>query len=285
VTAASRRVVLRLLWVTSVGVFSTQGGVHVARAADPCPPPGSPSGDGVRSRYVPCPERCSQNEACVAGRCVFSCEVECREGTYCSELGGCVPLPRPLGPVRTEATLHEEFGARSKKYRKVVTMDLAGILFDGVQVSYEWGQARSWQIGVRPLSTGFWNYTSLPRNEFEAFDYGGSLSLVHRIYETGFGNLRGMYYGLGVEAAAFHVVDSGAYVERFSVDVTPIGQFGYRWAWNSFVFGFGPVLGLRVPVYSYRYGTGLGSCPVERCSGNGDVSLRGYLSVEVGFFP
>jgi hypothetical protein len=259
---------------------------NATHAAEPCP---RANVEAIRtpapSPYVLCPERCSQSEACVAGRCVLSCDIECREGTYCSSLGTCVPIPRPITPSRTEADLHEQLGPRSKQHRSAVWLDIAGILLDGAQVSYEWGDTRTWVLGVRPLSTGFWNYASVPANALEMFDYGASLSVVRRVYEKRFGNMRGMYYGLGMEAFGVHVVDLTNGVERVSFGVTPLGQFGYRWAWNSFVFGFGPVLGLRVPVYSYRYGPGLSTCPAEACAGTGDVALRGLLSVEVGFFP
>jgi len=250
--------------------------------ADPCP---TSSSEGKFTAFAPCPERCTQSEACIAGRCVVSCEISCREGTFCTELGTCEPIPHPLEAVRTEADLQEQFGPDSKDYTSVGFIDLAGVFFEGAQVAYEWGRQKSWIVGMRPLSTGFLNYGAAPRNEFESFDYGASLSLQRRIYEPKFGNLRGLYYGFGFEAFAQHVLNTEDNVQRFTFDLAVLGHFGYRWAWNAWVFGFGPTISVRVPIYSHWYGDGLDTCPSTHCDQFHDPSFRGALNVEIGFFP
>jgi hypothetical protein len=271
----------RPLWVLCLSLLGSMW-AGPAHAVEPCP---ASTGEGRYTAFAPCPERCSQSEACIGGRCISSCEIECREGTFCTELGTCQPIPRPLEPVRTEAQLQTQLGPNSKGYRSVGYIDLAAIFFEGVQMAYEWGEHQSWIVGVRPLSTGFLNYTTAPRNEFETFDYGASLSLQRRFYETSFGNLRGMYYGFGLEAFGVHVVNSKDRVERMTFDLAVLGHFGYRWAWDSLIVGFGPTISLRAPVYSIWYGANIDACSDNVCGQFHDLSFRGALNVEIGFFP
>lgn len=240
--------------------------------------------DEIEERATLCSTVCSPSEACIDGRCVEACDPDCREGTICTEFGTCVPLPQPLRPRWTEAEVHERLGGRSVDRTSVIFVDPVGVAFQGVQIGYEWGAVSSFIVSARLMNTGFMSYSNEPLTEFEHFEYGYGLSFMRRYYEGTYGNLRGFYYGFGAEAQAI-AIGLPYDALRGTIKVALMGHLGYRWAWEGFTFGFGPVLGMRVPVYSTYISKGDGACDRVSCPLDSAVRFEGQLSVELGIFP
>lgn len=231
-----------------------------------------------------CATVCSPSEACVDGRCIETCDPDCREGTICTEFGTCLPVPQPTIPRWTEAEVHERHGGKSAERTAVVLFDPLGVAFQGVQLGYEWGSKNSFIVSARLMNTGFMSYTNEPLTEFERFEYGYGLSLTRRFYEGRYGNMRGFYYGLGVEVQATAVALPYDAL-RGTFKVAALGHFGYRWAWEGFIFGFGPVVGVRTPVYSQFISEGDDACGKVPCPLDVAPRFEGQLSLELGLFP
>lgn len=231
-----------------------------------------------------CATVCSSSEACVDGRCIEACDPDCREGTVCTEYGTCVPVQKPSEPRSTEAEVQEKFGHESKQRTSLVLFDPLGVAFQGVQLGYEWGARKSFIVSVRLMNTGFMSYANEPLNEFERFEYGYGVALVRRYYEGLYGNMRGFYYGFGIEAQAI-AVSLPFDALRGTLKLAFLGHFGYRWAWEGFTFGFGPVVGVRTPVYSAYITDGDDACEQVPCPLDQTPRFEGYLSLELGLFP
>lgn len=231
-----------------------------------------------------CATVCSPSEACVDGRCIEACDPDCREGTVCTEYGTCVPVAQPSTPRWTEAEVQERHGGESKDRTSLVLFDPLGVAFQGVQLGYEWGAKNSFIVAARLMNTGFMSYSNEPLTEFERFEYGYGISLTRRFYEGRYGNMRGFYYGVGVEAQAIAVsLPDDALRGTFKLAV--LGHFGYRWAWEGFTFGFGPVVGVRTPVYSAYITEGDNACDKVPCPLDTAPRFEGQLSLELGLFP
>lgn len=231
-----------------------------------------------------CPERCHQDEACVFGRCVVACTPACREGTDCTPSGECAPRTVALGRL-TEEEICLRRGKESRYSDEAVFVDFGGMLFTGLQLGYEWGKADVFVLRAKLMNLGFANYAVDSLNEYERFEFGFGASAGYRRYETKLGNLRGFYYGGGLLYHAVQSVDRGPDPFARTTHWTGLfGEFGYRWVFGSFLFGFGPSLSVRVPLVSHFAERSGGTCvEAGSCVAPTSARFEGLLSLEVGF--
>lgn len=240
-----------------------------------------------RAGYGLCDRVCDVGEACVDGRCLARCSPNCREGTYCTPSGQCMPMPTPPKEEETESELQTRLGSPSAGATMVVSADVAGVLFRGVRPTLEWGRKNAFLARLLLMNTGLMNYFEEPTDGYERFEWGFGVELGYRRYEAKTGNLRGFYYGgsLGYSLSAVGDFTSELYtVQNHRVGV--LAEFGYRWVFDHLVFGFGPTLGLRVPVHERFRSTGSGSCVEDNsCDRPNPLLFEGTLAIEVGWFP
>lgn len=240
--------------------------------------------DSYRSGWL-CPEVCTQSQACIDGRCIEACVPECREGTYCTAARECMPVRHSPVSKPTEAEVNWAMGHVSAEARRSVSFDFAGVLFQGVQIGYEWGASTAWLTRLRLMNTGLMNYTVEPQNAFERFDYGLGWSFGFRRYEANWGNLRGFFYGAGLDLQAVAVSDGGIAYHRGTLLGGGHAEFGYRWVRGWAFFSLAPTLGIRAPLVEMEWGAEKDQCPRNRCPDSGDARFEGALSLEVGIFP
>lgn len=233
-----------------------------------------------------CGEICNQNAACVDGRCVELCTPACREGTYCSASSECLPLPQVTREGDTEGELLLSKGQESLGSRHVALVDVGGALFLGVRPTYEWGVQHALLVRLQFMNTGASSYKVEIQSEHERLDWGIGTYFGYRRYETDFGNLRGFYWGGGGSYHAVSVRDTTSReVQTITHYAGIYGEFGYRWVFRDFLFGFGPSLGFRLPIAAHYLPLGPDSCTNGGdCSRDGRVSFDGAVSVEVGWF-
>lgn len=239
-------------------------------------------GDGARG----CPVVCSQYEACVEHRCVEMCRAGCRPGTFCTSAGECETLPEPSQPILTEEDRQRLSGGPSADSKMLVFVDLGGIVGFGVKPGLEWGTNHSLIARFQLLNTGIMSHAVFAENEQQRFDWGFGTSFGYRRYGATWGNLRGFYFGGGLDYTAIRVSDRLS-EERHQLlhAVAPFGEFGYRWVSKDIAFGFGPTVSLRYPI-----GTGFSPDNVKGCSSPitcEEVSNRrfeGTLHIEIGWY-
>lgn len=233
-----------------------------------------------------CPVVCTAYEACIEHRCVEMCRTGCRTGTFCTAAGTCQPLPEPEDPILTEADRQRLSGAKSAEKNTLLFADVGGAIGFGVALGVEYGYETSFVARARFLNSGLMSHAVFQENEFQRFDWGAGGSVAARHYEAWTGNLRGFYYGGGLDYAAITVSDRVRVGARQTLhSVAPFGEFGYRWVFGNFSFGFGPTIGLRYPI-----GTDFTLADKVRCDGDReceDVNRRrfeGTVHVELGWF-
>lgn len=230
-----------------------------------------------------CPEVCSQDEACIHGRCVAACSPSCREGTFCAPSGDCLPIEVDEN-LRTESEVLRIAGAESAKSTEAIVLDVGGFIFQGIAAGYEWGAIDTLTTRIQVMNTGLANYSVEPQNEFQRFEFGVGASLGYRHYESLWGHLRGFYFGGGAQYQLVHVVDDQRdLVSRTTHLVAPYGEIGYRWVYGSLLFGFGPHVMIRFPVAHGLASHGEGSCvATDSCPTPGAARFEGTLVLEVG---
>lgn len=231
-----------------------------------------------------CPEVCRSDQACVHGRCLHACTPECRPGTTCQPNGTCL-APPVVRDFKTEDELARIAGAQSADAKQAYLLDPGGIFFLGAQLAYERGGRSAWIARLQLMNTGLMSYSLEPQNEFERFEFGFGTSIGYRRYEAAFGNLRGFFYGGGALFQILQVVDDRRDdVTRTSYMTGPYGEFGYRWVFGSFLFGFGPNISLRVPVAHGFAARGPDSCVADgTCPSPAAARFEGTLQLEVGW--
>jgi hypothetical protein len=247
-----------------------------------------PAGESCVGRHPHClcTEVCSPDAACVDGRCISLCSPSCREGTYCAPSSECLPLPQVERDEPTEGELIARRGRVSESSTRVASVDIGGVVFLGVRPTYEWGRHHAFQIRAQVMNTGFMTYKVEPQTEFEYVDWGYGASFGYRRYEPAWGSMRGFYYGGGVGYSLVSVRDVGPQRVLVLTHYPALfGEFGYRWVFDDFLFGFGPQLGVRVPVHSHFVAAGPGSCTeTDSCSRSNGTRFEGTMVVEVGWF-
>lgn len=233
-----------------------------------------------------CPIVCSPYEACIAQRCVEMCRTGCRVGTTCTAAGTCQPLPERGVEVLTEAERMRISGAKSADSKTLLLADVGGAIGYGVALGVEHGYETSFLARARFLNTGLMSHAVFQENEFQRFDWGVGGSVAVRHYEAWSGNLRGFYYGGGLDYAAITMSDRVRAGARQTLhSVAPFGEFGYRWVFGRFSLGFGPTIGLRYPI-----GTGFTAADRVRCGGGRDCEdvnrrrFEGTVHIELGWF-
>jgi hypothetical protein len=186
----------------------------------------------------------------------------------------------------TEEDRQRLSGAQSADSRVLVFADVGGIIGFGVKPGIEWGTDHSLISRVQLLNTGIMSHAVFAENEFQRFDWGFGTSFGYRYYEATWGNLRGFYYGGGLDYTAIRVsdrLDEGRH--QILHAVAPFGEFGYRWVNKDVAIGFGPTLSLRYPI-----GTGFSPGNTASCSTPIDCEevatrrFEGTLHIEVGWF-
>ncbi len=239
-----------------------------------------------RAGYGLCAEVCGQDEACVDGRCLARCSPSCREGTYCTPAGECLPLPAAPQAEPTEEELQSRLGRPSRNATKAAVLDLGGVLFRGARPSFEWGRQHAFQVRAVFMNTGVMSYFLGLQTEYERFEWGFGASVGYRRYEAKWGNLRGFYYGAGLDYAVTEVRDEsqGRYV-AYTHYAGGHAEFGYRWVFDHFLFGFGPSLGTQVPFYNGFSSTGPDGCTAsDACPVTSEPRFEGNMVVEIGWF-
>jgi|GEM_PF-1124034 len=262
---------------------------HVAAcvtAAEGASPANRPHHWDPRSGYGLCQEICGQGEACVDARCVVRCIPDCREGTYCTADSECLPVPKVGGEQPTEGELQARLGATSAAARHAVLLDVGGVLFMGARPTLEWGARHSLHVRALLMNTGLMPYFLEPQSAAERFEWGFGASVGYRHYEARWGNLRGFYWGLGLDYSVTEVRDP---FETLVATVTHYaggyGEFGYRWVFGDFLFGFGPSLAVKAPfLKDQRPLPGGGSClSAGTCPRDTGARVEGTMVVEVGW--
>lgn len=239
-----------------------------------------------RSGYGLCQEICDQDAACVDARCVVRCVPDCRDGTYCTADGECLPIQRGGSERPTEAELQGRLGASSADATHAAILDVGGVLFMGARPTYEWGRKHSFHVRLALLNTGMMPYFLEPQSASERFEWGFGASAGYRRYEAGWGNLRGFYWGGGLDYTVTEVRDP---FDELVATVTHYGsgygEFGYRWVFGDFLFGFGPALAVKVPFWTDRRAlAGGGSClSAGTCPRDVNARVEGTMVVEVGW--
>lgn len=239
-----------------------------------------------RSGYGLCQEVCGQGEACVDARCVVRCVPSCREGTYCTADSECLPIPHGNVDVPTEAELQRRLGASSALATHAAVLDLGGVLFMGARPTFEWGYKHSFHVRAVLMNTGMMPYFLEPQSASERFEWGFGASVGYRHYEAQWGSLRGFYWGGGLDYAVTEVRDP---FQELVATVTHYGagyaEFGYRWVFGDFLFGFGPALAVKVPFWMDRRPLpGGGDClAAGTCPRDMNARVEGTMVVEVGW--
>jgi hypothetical protein len=233
-----------------------------------------------------CPVLCNAYEACIEHRCVETCRIGCRPGTYCTASGECRPMPQPKEPALTEAERQRLAGRASADLKTVLFGDLGGIAGFGLALGFEHGQQNSILLRARALNTGVMSHAVYAENEYERFEWGFGGSVGMRHYEATWGNLRGFYYGGGVDYSVIRLMNrvraSDGHVLH---SVAPFGEFGYRWVFSSFAIGLGPTIGLRYPVGTGFFSKNQPICREDQsCEESDSRRFEGVLHLEVGWF-
>lgn len=233
-----------------------------------------------------CSVVCAQHEACIQQRCVETCSPSCRAGTYCTASGECEVLSHDQKTVLTEADRQRLSGAMSKDKTNAIFVDFGGIVGFGVRPGIEWGEKHAVLARLHLLNTGVMSYAAFAENEFQRFDWGFGLGTGYRHYEALGGNMRGIYYGAGLQFSVLRVGSRGVEdVNETLYSLSPYGEFGYRWVFGDFLLGLGPQLALSYPVASGISGRDANICEqTERCDDANKRRLVGTVNFEVGWF-
>lgn len=233
-----------------------------------------------------CPILCSNYEACIEHRCVETCRPGCQPGAYCTADAECLPLPQPKEAILTEADRQLISGAESSDSKVLLLLNVGGVIGFGVQPGMEFGKKHSFIVRAQLMNTGLMTHAAYEENEFLRFEWGFGASAAYRYYEADWGNLRGFYYGGGVD---YRITQVTARADPTSDEVVqtlaPFGEFGYRWVFGNFALGFGPTLAFRFPIAS-----DVGKLNSEVCDVNADCEdvgasrFEGTMNVEIGWF-
>ncbi len=234
-----------------------------------------------------CPVICGQHQACIGQRCVEMCRPSCRKGTFCSASGECEPLPQPKTPLLTEAERQRLSGAESADSPAFVFLDVGGIIGLGARLGLETGRRDAAVFRAHFLNTGIMSHAAYVENERQRFEWGFGASVGYRHYEQSSGNLRGFYLGGGLDYGVVRLRRRGLPdIAQLQHSAAPYAEFGYRWVFRSFAFGFGPTLALRYPVASTIVGTDRSLCEGDDfvCTEVRGRRLEGMMHIEVGWF-
>lgn len=234
--------------------------------------------------HLRCPQLCGQHEACINMRCISTCKPACEEGTYCTPDGECRKRRGPKRDEPTEGELQSRHGKESADSTSAAVLDVGGVMGLGVRPTYEWGAMHSFQLRYQIMSTGAMPHVMEPLTEFERFEWGFGTWFGYRRYEAKWGNLRGFYYGGGLGYSVVRLRDNQKRVAGITTHyVTPYGEFGYRWVFGSFLFGFGPAVAVRFPAFTHFNSLGEGSCVVANdCQRDSPSRFEGTMTVEIG---
>lgn len=233
-----------------------------------------------------CAKVCSQHEACIAQRCVALCRPACRDGAYCTDEGECQPLQEPVAPLLTEMDQQRLRGAESSDMGVTLFTDLGGVFGAGVRPSLEWGDTGAFLLRLHLLNTGLMSHAAFAENEYQKFDWGFGTSFGYRKYEATHGNMRGFFFGGGLEVAAISVVGRAeAQVSQLLFSAAPYGEFGYRWVFGKMLVGFGPTLSLRYPLATGIFGRDEDLCLGDsECEDSNRRRFEGGMQFEFGWF-
>jgi hypothetical protein len=240
-----------------------------------------------------CAVVCEQHQACIEQRCIEKCSPSCQLGSYCAPSGECTALPQPEKPVLTEADRQRLSGHQSKDKTAVVFVDVGGIVGYGARLGMEWGKRDSLVSRVHLLNTGIMSYAAFTENEFQRFEWGFGTSVGYRHYEASTGNMRGFYFGGGLDFSVIRVgtrgkkdADGKNYaVQQMIYSAAPYGEFGYRWVFGDIAIAFGPQLALRYPVATGLSGDNTDICEeTGRCEEIVGRRLEGTVNFEIGWF-
>lgn len=234
--------------------------------------------------HMRCPQVCGQHEACINMRCISTCRPACEEGSYCTPDGECRERRGPTRQVATEAELQARHGAESAHSESAAILDVGGFLGLGVRPTYEWGAMHSFHLRYQAMSTGLMSHQLETQTEFERFDWGFGAWFGYRRYEGKWGNLRGFFYGGGLGYSAVHVRDNQREVVGATTHYAiPYGEFGYRWVFGNFLFGFGPSVAVRFPLFTHFNSLGEGSCAGRGdCARDAPSRFEGTMTLEIG---
>jgi hypothetical protein len=195
-------------------------------------------------------------------------------------------VPQPEEAILTEEDRQLISGAESKDSEVLFLVNIGGIVGFGVQPGLEFGKQHSLIARVQLMSTGLMSHADFYENEFLRFEWGFGFSAAYRHYEAEWGNLRGFYYGGGIDYRITQVTDRvDPEVSQVLHSVAPFGEFGYRWVFGNFALGFGPTLALRYPIASGFGKLNSATCDVnEGCSEVRASQFEGTMNVEIGWF-
>lgn len=229
-----------------------------------------------------CPVVCEGHEACIENRCVETCRPTCRLGTYCTASRECLSYPEPEEPLLTEADRQRLSGAESRDSELLIFADLGGIIGFGAKLGVEFGKQHSFLTRVTLLNTGIMTHAFFAGS----INWGLGVSAGYRFYEADWGNLRGFYYGGGLDYSLLATTERGV-SSRSDIhhSLAPFGEFGYRWVFGDIAVGFGPTLALRYPIGNGFTKSGAFICGGDpTCEDLGTSRFEGTLHVEIGWF-
>jgi len=177
-------------------------------------------------------------------------------------------------------------GAESRDRRVALFTDMGGILGAGARPTIEWGDKGALLVRFHLLNTGLMSHAAFAENEYQKFDWGFGTSIGYRVYEATHGNMRGFFFGGGLELAAISVVGRAeAQVNQLLFSAAPFGEFGYRWVFGKMLVGFGPTLSLRYPVATGIFGENEDLCLGDPdCENSNRRRFEGGMQFEFGWF-
>jgi hypothetical protein len=202
-----------------------------------------------------CTPACRSGYVCIDGACVSACNPACADDERCvgndicerramseptpSIPSGPVVSITPPGPVTVLATR-----SPSADSNLAFHINLLGLLQFGPTLALELGgKTASFAARFRALNAGALSYVLVAdASDGETLDFSYGLAATLRIYTAVQGNMRGFYWGPGVELVHARVVEdeSVAYTTEL---VIPELEIGYRWAFGSLLVEVGAAFG------------------------------------------
>lgn len=162
-----------------------------------------------------------------------------------------------------------------------------GLLQFGVAPTLEIG-GRHWStfLRVRPMNSGVASYFLVGTpSEDDNFIFGMGAGVGARGWVLGKGNMRGLFFGGGIEYAYTRVDDDEDDRAQWRThSIVPLGEFGYRWVFGRFLLGVGLSAGAAIPVGWSDTPVGLDGCfYVDSCDDTRDVFPFGMLRLDIGW--
>ena len=188
------------------------------------------------------------------------------------------PAPTPEGPAAP---------VPGQNSRVNFHFNALGVLQFGLAPSLEVGGRHfGFATRVRVMNTGLMSYfvAGRPQND-NNFVFGMGAGFAARGYFLGKGNMRGLFLGAALEYSFVRIDDSEDDLAEYRThSIVPMGELGYRWAFNRFLLGVGISAGAAVPVAWSDEPIGSEGCFYEdSCDDTRSTFPFGLLRLDLGW--